>query len=273
MTVVVQDAVQDKTGALLVKLKEGVTNLISSQKWKEYLRVQSRFHKYSAGNVMLIMAQRPDASRVAGYNHWKELGRYVKKGERGIAIFAPVTYKIKAEDDDAEFTRLVGFKVVYTFDISQTDGKELPDHPSTLLDTIGTESLMQTMLAVANKLDITVRIGDAHGANGYYNHATNEIIVSDSVPLAQKTKTLIHELAHSCLHATWVPDISRSQREVEAESAAYIVSQYYGLDSADYSFGYVATWSKADPESVVRYGERIRKAATKIIDLAEHIQK
>ena len=272
MSVAVQEAVQDKTGVLLAKLKEGVTDLIDSDKWKDYLQVQARFHKYSAGNVMLIMAQRPDASRVAGYNRWKELGRYVKKGERGIAIFAPVTYKIKA-DDDAEFTRLVGFRVVYTFDISQTDGKELPDHPSILLNTADTDSLMQTMLAVANKLDITVRIGDAHGANGYYNRATNEIVVSDSVPLAQKTKTLIHELAHSCLHATWDPDISRGQREVEAESAAYIVSQYYGLDSADYSFGYVATWSKANPEVVVRYSERIRKTATKIIDLAEHIQK
>ena len=111
MAIALQEAVQDKTGVLLAKLKEGVNDLINSHRWKEYLQVQARFHKYSAGNVMLIMAQRPDASRVAGYNRWKELGRYVKKGERGIAIFAPVTYKIKA-DDDAEFTRLVGFRFV-----------------------------------------------------------------------------------------------------------------------------------------------------------------
>jgi len=145
MSVAVQEVVQDKTGALLTKLKEGVANLTNSDRWKEYLMVQARFHKYSAGNVMLIMAQRPDATRVAGFTKWRELGRYVKKGEHGIAIFAPVTYKVKAtdaEDTNVEFTRLVGFKVVYTFDISQTDGKELPGHPSTILDVAGTESVM-----------------------------------------------------------------------------------------------------------------------------------
>jgi antirestriction protein ArdC len=221
---------------------------------------------------MLIMAQRPDATRVAGFTKWRELGRYVKKGERGIAIFAPVTRKVQVDADNNEessLVRLVGFKVVYVFDVAQTLGTELPSHPSIPLDVAGTESLMQTMLTVANKLGVVARFGDAHGANGYYSRATNEIVVSVSISPAQKTKTLIHEIAHSCLHKEWDPDISRGQREVEAESAAYIVCQYFGLDSANYSFGYVATWSKADPDAVVRYGERIRKAATQIIDLAD----
>jgi hypothetical protein len=138
-----------------------VSQLVTSQGWQDYLRVQARFHHYSANNVLLILIQKPDASRVAGFQQWKQLGRYVKRGESGIAIFAPITHKLKVtttDDDDetASFIKLVGFKIVHVFDVGQTDGKPLPEVPIRKLDSAGTEALMQTMLGIADKLKLYI---------------------------------------------------------------------------------------------------------------------
>ena len=243
----------------------------SSDRWQEYLRTQARFRNYSAGNVMLILGQRPNASQVAGFHAWRQMGRWVKKGEKGIAIFAPMTRKISTIDDsgdESSIYKLVGFKVVYVFDVAQTDGKPLPE-PAQLLDVEGTESTMQMMLGVAQKMGVTVRFEAVDGANGYFKRSASAslVVVDHNIPAAQQLKTLVHELAHATLHAQWDPDIGTEQREVEAESTAYIVCQHLGLDSSDFSFGYVAEWANSDPELVTRYGERIRKAAKRIIDL------
>jgi hypothetical protein len=264
--------IEQRTQELLVRLKDGVTDLVSSEGWLEYLRFQSQFHHYSANNALLIMMQKPDASRVAGFNQWKSMGRYVKRGEKGIAIFAPLTRKIQTTDVDGSesaFYRLYGFRVVYTFDVSQTDGKPLLEPPISKLDTVGTEELMERMLEISSRLGVTVEFGNAGGPNGYYQSHTNRIVVENSNPPAQQLKTLVHEYSHSILHAKWDPDVTREQKEVEAESAAYIVCNYLGLDSAGYSFAYVAGWSGSDPEEILRYAQRIQQAATTIIDLIQ----
>jgi hypothetical protein len=264
--------INERTRDLLEQLKDGVTNLVSSERWLEYLRFQSRFHRYSANNALLIMIQRPDAVRVAGFQTWKSMGRYVKRGEKGIAIFAPLTRKMKTTDIDGNeftFSRLCGFKVVYTFDIAQTDGASLPEAPIKLLDMTGVEGLTQSVLGIADKLGVTVQFGDAGGSNGYFERDTRRIVIESGNPPAQQLKTLVHEYAHSILHAQWQPDVPREQKEVEAESAAYVVCNYFSLDSADYSLAYVAGWSGSDPEEILHYAARIQQAATTIIDLIQ----
>lgn len=274
MAVAIQQSstIEQRTQELLVRLKDGVADLVSSERWLEYLRFQSRFRHYSANNALLIMMQKPDASRVAGFNQWKSMGRFVKRGEKGIAIFAPLTRKVKTTDIDGNeftFSRLFGFKIVHTFDVSQTDGKPLLEAPIKKLDTAGTEELMQRMLGISSKLGVTVAFGDAGGANGYFEKHTNRIMVESTNRPAQQLKTLTHEYVHSILHAKWEQDVTREQKEVEAESSSYIICNYFGLDSADYSLAYVAGWAGSDPEEILRYAQRIQQAARTIIDLVE----
>ena len=196
----------------------------------------------------MIFLQRPDATVVAGFNRWKALGRFVRKGEKGIAIFALCRYKTKVETDAGEeqtVKQIRGFRVVHVFDISQTEGDDLSDLDAVrpkLLDADAPEGIWDALVAQANGAGFEVIRNRRGSENGYCDFSSKQIAVRPDVAPAQAVKTLIHELGHGLLHADELPR-SKEVAEVEVESVAYIVCDAIGLDSGDYSFAYVARWS------------------------------
>ena len=277
-------------------LEQGIADLFNSERFKEYLNVMSKFHNYSFNNTVLIALQKPDASLVMGFNAWKGKGieRNVKKGEQGIRIFAPAPYKIKTEaekldpdtkkpiigEDGKPITEtkeitIPAFKVVCVYDVSQTEGKELP--------TLGVDELLGSVenykdffAALEKTSPVPIAFEQIEGsAHGYYHLEDKRIALDEGMSELQTLKTAIHEIAHAKLHDIDLnapaeeranrPD--RRTREVEAESVAYTVCQHYGLDTSDYSFGYVAGWSSGREMSELKSSlETIRATAAEIID-------
>ncbi len=252
---------------LLVQLSEGITALTTSEEWIRHLNVQSRFHRYSFGNVVLIASQLPGASQVAGFRAWLKLGRSVRKGERAIWILAPMVAKRAKGEDAGEDCVIAGFKYVAVFDISQTEGAELPAPCRKL---VGEEPLQHVgrLTEVADSLGFSVESLElADGVNGDCSFELHRIRIERRNAPAQRVKTLAHELAHALLHRA-APD--RRLAELEAESTAYVVCHHLGLDSASYTFGYVAIWAGGGEEAVAGIrasGSRIQGAASTIIDL------
>lgn len=254
---------------VLERLSEGIASLTSSDKWQEWLDVQSRFHQYSFNNTLLIQLQSPEATRVAGFNAWRKLERFVRKGEKGIWILAPMTYKAeKPEDAPADATTvkvLRGFKPVPVFDLAQTDGKELPQ-VCTRLEGGHPEDTYDQLRKVAHRLGFTVEEDFLPGSvNGDCNNAERRIRVEARNDERQQVKTLAHELGHAILHEEFE---SRPLAELEAESVAFIVCSEVGIQSDDYSFGYVATWAGGSDEAqkaIKASGSRIQKAADQIL--------
>ena len=247
----------NKKPDVLQQLRDGVAALTDSQAWQRYLDVQRRFHQYSWGNCMLISQQRPEATRVAGYRAWQDLGRQVRRGEKAIMIIAPVSYKDRVENDNGESTEtrsIHGFRAVSVFDVSQTDGEPLPQVAQRLTGgdpTFATRRLQ----VVAGDLGYKTLIEDFEGsANGDCNFAEHRIRVRSGLAPAQVVKTLAHEIGHALLHN---PDrsaerpIGRQLAELEAESVAYVTCQQLGIDSGDYSFGYIAHWA-GDGEQAIK---------------------
>ena len=231
-----------------------------SEEMLHYLDMCARFHKYSPQNVWLIMISRHDATWVAGFHKWRSMGRYVKKGEQGIPILAPIFVKIINDDGEEEET-LVGFKVVYVFDLNQTDGKSLPEPPnwkSPEQNAILTKRLIQ----FANRKGITVKIkkltGDIQGVSK-----------GGSILLAPEagTITLIHEIAHELLHKGENIVRNKAILELEAESVAYVVGKYFGLKDLA-SPNYVALHG-ATAEMIIEHLGCIRKTAVEIINALE----
>lgn len=258
------------------EINEGVKALFTSDSWKNYLTFLSRFHSYSVNNTIAIYMQRPDASLVASFTDWQRNGRYVMKGERGIRIIAPHTYKAVNHETGEEEQRL-GFHLTHCFDVSQTDGKDLPESPCRELtdDVEDYVSLRDTLCQIS---PVPVRYGEIAGdANGYYSHRDLEIVVRDSLRESQKIKTTIHEIAHAWLHAKGADEekADRYTREVQAESVAYTVCQYLGIDSSDYSFGYIAGWSKTQElDELKKSIDAITKTSNRIIsDIEDVMQK
>jgi len=247
---------------LVEQLTKGIARLTSSEEWRRYLDCQSRFHDYSFGNVLLIAAQCPYATQVAGFRAWQRMDRFVKKGEKAIWILAPMLYK----DADAEEGRVIrGFKYVAVFDVSQTDGEELPEVCHLLFgeDPAGH---FDRLVAVANSFGFSVE--DAHlpgTTNGDCTHDLHRIRIETTNSPLQRVKTLAHEIAHGILHEHFE---DRRLAELEAESTAFVVCQLLGLDTSDYTFGYVAIWAGADEEAVAAIreaGQRIQRAAASIV--------
>ncbi len=232
---------------LIEQLTKGISNLTSSDEWQRYLDFQGKFHRYSFNNVLLIAAQRGDASQVAGFNAWKKMNRFVRKGEKAIWILAPMVYK-KANARDGEDDRVIrGFKFVPVFDIAQTDGEELPTVCNRLDGEDPGEHYAQ-LLGVARSIGFTVDDHEfASSANGDCNHLTRCIRVEARNTPAQRVKTLAHELAHAMLHEK---HDSRALAELEAESVAYAVCKAFGIDAGEYSFGYLATWAGGGDEAI-----------------------
>lgn len=264
----------------LKMLEDGVRDVFESNKFQEVLDTMSKFHSYSMNNIILIESQRPTATNVAGFSTWKKLGRNVIKGESGIQILAPVPRKYDVEvektDKDGNVTKEIeqkeymSFRVAYVFDIEQTEGKELTLDITKTLDRENPnyEMLYDTLKQIT---DCKVIEEDTGKANGYFNKVDNVIAVKKDNPLEQKIKTIIHEIAHSKLHNT--PEalfMDSKHKEIEAEATAYVVCNYLGIDSSDYSFGYVAGWSR-DKESdyLKSVLDKIKDVSNEIIDLTE----
>lgn len=257
-----------KVAESIKKIEEGLTYFLDSNKWKQYLAFQTKFHRYSYGNTILILSQKPDATNIAGFNTWKKLGRYVKKGEKGIAILAPVTRKIRKKDEDKGKPDyyIVGFRVVYVYDISQTDGASLPEMLVEKLS--GDIGLYENLLQAS---PYTVReVPCLRGANGTFNMSTKEIRILRGLEELQKAKTLVHEWAHGILHGEQPGDTTRAQKELEAESVAFIVCSALNLDTSDYSFGYLASWGGDDTVKMLKKSaDRIQKASDAILSQIE----
>jgi len=250
---------------VLDTLTEGIERLTTSATWRAHLDVQGRFHHYSFSNSLLIGAQDPGASRVAGFATWKRLGRSVRKGERAIWILAPVTGRRTRSDDGEERRPVVGFRPVPVFDVAQTEGDPLPE-VCRVLQGDDPEAWFARLVGCAGSLGYSVVSTELPGAtNGDCAFARRRIRVECRNERAQQVKTLAHELAHALLHEG---TDDRPLAELEAESTAYVVCRTFGLDTGEYSFGYVACWAGGGPEAVARIkasGGRIQQAASVIL--------
>ena len=260
---------------LLEKLAEGIGNLTSSEQWQRHLDVQSRFRRYSFGNVLLIAAQRPEATQVAGFNAWRKLNRSVRKGEKAIWILAPMVYRTRDTQADDDERVIRGFKFVPVFDLAQTDGDELPT-VCNRLDGDDPAGHFAQLVSVAQSIGFIVEDHELAGPNGDCCHSERRIRVEARNMPAQRVKTLAHELGHAILHEPGEdrPD-SRALLELEAESVAYVVCQNLGIETSDYSFGYVATWAGGGTEAreaIKAYGTRIQRAADQILTAVEAAQ-
>ena len=284
----------EKMKEITDRLEQGIQDLFESDRFKEYLQVMSKFHTYSFNNTLLIAMQKPDATLIAGYNSWKNLfGRQVSRGAKGIKVIAPSPYKVKKEIDkidpktqkpvtdkngkpvkeETEVT-VPAFKVVSVFDVSQTEGKELP--------SIGVDELTGDVEQYADFFKATEQASPApvgfekieSGAKGYYSQTNKRIAIHEGMSELQNLKTLIHEIAHAKLHDIDLNAPAKEQadrpdrrtREAQAESIAYAVCQHYGLDTSDYSFSYVAQWSSGRELAELKASlETIRSTASELI--------
>ena len=263
----------ERMGEIMKKLEEGVKNIFNSDKYAEYLSCMSKFHNYSFRNTLLILMQKSDATMVAGYNAWQNNHkRTVKRGERGIKIIAPSSYKTKKQvekinpatnepfigwdgkplTEEREIT-IPTFRVATVFDVSQTEGEPLPSlGVDELTGNVADFKMFYAALEKISPMPIGYEDIDT-GAKGYCNYEEQRIVIKSGMSEVQQLKTLIHEIAHAKLHNIILDEIkdlppeerkSKPEKEVEAESVAYTVCQRYGIDTSDYSFGYVAGWSK-----------------------------
>lgn len=275
------------------QLEQGIQDLFESEKYMSWLRTMSRFHDYSLNNTLLIAFQRPDATLVAGYTAWqKQFGRQVQKGEKAIKILAPAPYKEKVEmekidpvtrtpilDADGKPVREVqevtrpAFKVVNVFDVSQTEGRELP---SLGVDELSGEVREYELFfeALRRSCPVPMAFETIEGsAKGYYHQMEQRIAIREGMSQVQSIKTAIHEMAHQRLHAvdpldekSEIINQTRSSKEVEAESVAYTVCQHYGIETSDYSFAYVAGWSRGKETPELKASlNTIRKTANEMI--------
>lgn len=274
------------------RLEESVKDLFESGRFQEYLRTMSRFYNYSFHNTLLIAMQKPDATLIAGYTAWKKnFDRHVKRNEKGIRIIAPAPYKAEKDvvcinsntgqpvigtdgkpvTEKKEIT-IPAFKIVCVFDISQTEGKELPSiMADQLAGEVANYKALMDILEEISPVPISFE-KISGGAHGYYHPAQKRIAIAADMSELQTVKTLIHEIAHAKLHA--VTDTGKSTvqkdrhtKEVEAESVAYTVCQHFGIDTSDYSFGYIAGWSSGQELPELKASlETIHHASAEIIE-------
>lgn len=258
----------ERVAELTERLENGVKELYASDNYAQYITAMAKFHHYSFGNALLILFQCPQATNVAGYNTWKQLGRQVKKGEKGIMILAPCNFRASLErekidpltgqallgPDGKPLTEKVKispnrFKIAHVFDMSQTEGRELPQiGVSELTGDVADYTGIYNRLTALSPLPV-LQEDFQRSAKGYTSFTENRIVVKPGMSQVQTIKTLVHEIAHAKLHKPDdILDVprpgERRRKEVEAESIAYVVCQHFGIDTADYSLAYVAGWSK-----------------------------
>ena len=282
---------EEKTKQAFEMIEQGVKDVYSSDNFRKYLSCCSKFHSYSLNNTLLILAQKPDATLVAGYNAWqRNFNRHVDKGERGLIILAPVTSKItqlmdKADEDgnpildengdpikEERVINQLRFTTTTVFDISQTSGEPLPS----LIHNL-TGSSDEILAFIDSVKDICTIPIDYHspskdavlagGAKGYYSIAEDRIVLNMELEDMQIAKTLIHEYSHSILHKK--TDKDSDQREIEAESLAFVLCDHFGIDTSDYSFGYIASYAAQDEAKLKTILSNIQSTAHEMIDKLE----
>ena len=283
---------KQKVKEITDKLEEGLKELFNSEKYKSYLSTMSKFHNYSVNNTLLIALQRPDASLVAGYQAWqRNFNRHVNKGEKGIRILAPAPYKIKEERDKLDpvtgevmldkdgmpqteevEVKIPAFRAVSVFDVKQTSGEPIPElEAKELLSTV--EGYDDFIKAITHVAPVPVSFEDIPGdSKGFFSPTEKRIAVQEGMSESQTLKTMVHETAHSMLHDKEVnkdiltPAKDRNTKEVEAESIAYTVCQHFGIDTSEYSFGYIAGWSSGrDMKELKSSLDTIRRTASELI--------
>ena len=258
----------EKTKQAFEMIEQGVKDVYSSDSFKQYLSCLSKFHNYSLNNTLLILAQKPNASLVAGYRSWQiNFNRHVDKGEKGLMILAPVTYKedrlmnkvdengnVELDESGSPIqeqrqVNITRFKTTTVFDISQTSGEPIP---SLIHDLTGSNNEVKAIIQSVKficKIPIefkteTENLNLMTGAKGYYSPKEDKIVINKDLEDLQIAKTLIHEYVHSLLHKQ--TDKNQSQREIEAESLAFVLCDHFGLDTSEYSFGYIASYANKD---------------------------
>lgn len=296
---------KDRMREIVDSIENGIKELFESDKYRQYLATMSRFHRYSVNNTMLIYMQRPDATHVAGFNKWRDqFGRNVLKGEKGIHIIAPTPYKKKIEEikTDPETNapvldadgkaiieekeiRIPMFKVVSVFDVSQTAGKPLPQLAADLSGNVQQYEVFMEALRRASPVPMEIK-SVARDTDGFFSAKAQSITIRAGMSEVQTVCAAVHEIAHAKLHdyehmteladdgeTILVPgEKSRNTEEVEAESISYAVCQYYGIETGENSFGYIATWSKGKELKELRASlETINKTASELItDIDRH---
>ena len=252
-------------------LQTGLEEYATSEKYRDLLRVMSLFHNYSANNCLLIALQCPHASYVAGYTSWRNnFHRQVKKGEKAIRIISPIKYKKKNEEDEEE--ERIGFKSASVFDISST--YQIPDMEPVQIGVSDLQGHIENYkdflhaFQSVSPVPVDFRLFDGD-ARGYYSDTEKLIVVKDGMTARQSVKTLIHEIAHAMLHTKEQLQEckkDRKQKELEAESVAYIVCEHYGFDSEDYSFPYIVGWVGTGFQDILKESMTvIQKTADQII--------
>lgn len=281
----------ERVAELTERLENGVQELYASGSYAQYISAMAKFHHYSFGNALLILFQCPHATNVAGFGTWKQLGRTVKRGEKGIQILAPCAFRATLErekldprtgqtlygPDGQPLTERVKtspnrFKIAHVFDLSQTEGRELPQiGVSELTGDVADYTSIYDRLTALSPLPV-VQEDFQRAAKGYTSFAENRIVIKPGMSQVQTIKTLVHEIAHAKLHEPadilpGNPPKQRRQKEVEAESIAYVVCQYFGIDTADYSLAYVAGWSRGKELAELKASlDVIHSTAGEIID-------
>ena len=270
-----QSARPDKAGELrgridasLDTLAKAVDDVRASDEFRRFLDVQSRFHRYSWHNCLLIASQCPDATQVAGFKAWKGFGRHVRKGERGIRILAPCPFKRTETDATGQETERQGiyFKCVSVFDVAQTDGEPLPSVDVPDVQTAA-DSLLRSLERVANKRGIAMAYVETRA--GLYGVSKGGAVeIATGLATGQQAKTLAHELAHEALHKANRDGLTRSVAELEAESVAYVVCRHFSLDVEVRASRYIALWG-GDAKALRESLERIASTARAMIDDVE----
>ena len=268
---------------ILRSLEDGIRDFMESDRYRTYLRAVGRFRNYSVNNILLISMQKPDATLVAGYSTWKNsFRRHVKKGEKGIRIIAPVPVQVEKERDVTDgygnvkkekiTVTVPRFRAVTVFDISQTEGEPLPDiQPAELSASVKDYGAFLKALEQSSR--VPVRYTEIEGnARGYYDAQKEEICVRKGMSQAQTVKTLVHEMAHAFLHDRHSGGamLPQKTKEVEAESVAYAVCTYFGIDTSEYTFPYVTAWAgETDMKTLRGSLDTIRDTASMLIPRIE----
>lgn len=281
----------ERVAELTERLENGVKEMYSNGKYEQYITSMAKFHQYSYRNALLILFQCPHASQVAGFGTWKELGRQVKKGEKGIQILAPCNFQRVVERDkidpktgrtlygpdgkpltEKEYTAPNRFRIAHVFDLSQTEGRELPPvKPPALTGDVEDYAGIYDRLVAISPLPV-VQEDFQRSAYGYTSFTENKTAIKPGLSQVQTIKTLVHEIAHTKRHQPGAfleeqTPAEKRQNEIEAESIAYVVCQHFGIDTSDYSLAYIAQWSKDAELTVLKASlDAIHSTAGEIID-------
>lgn len=264
------------------KLVEGIEGIIESGKYTEFLKSMKRFHHYSFNNRLLIFAQKPDATKVAGYCTWKELGRGVKSNPQKIFILRPMPYKIEREKaikdeqsvEENETLMLVKYGWTIVYDISDTyvkdEGKEIPLLDDIKLNASSSQELYNALLQISPaKVEIE---NTGNGSDGYYSISENKIVLAPNQSEDDITATLLHEISHA-LYDDFDYSKERDLSEIFVESVAYITADYFGLNTSKCSFSYITKWSKGDTKKLLKLGRKIQESSDKLINIIEEQMK